>query len=137
MTELSALQATLAAEHEVIYGYGIVGARLTGADRDYAEDALAAHVSQRDRLITLVTGLGATPVAARPGYRLPFAVDSAATARALAAHLEQGSAGADWDLVAAAEPAAATRALGISWLGGAAQRGAYWGVLQALPGQPG
>jgi hypothetical protein len=137
MTELSALQAALAAEHAVIYGYGIVGARLAGADRDYAEAALAAHTSQRDRLVALVTGLGATPVAARPAYRLPFAVDSTATARSLAAHLEQGSAGADWDLVAAAGPAAPTRALGIAWLGGAARRGAYWGVLDALPGQPG
>jgi Domain of unknown function (DUF4439) len=137
VTELNALQAALAAEYAVIYGYGIVGARLAGTDRDRAEDALAAHISQRDRLIALVTGLGATPIAARPAYRLPFAVDTAASARALAAHLEQGSAGADWDLVAGTEPDAATRALGISWLAGAAQRGAYWGLLQALPGQPG
>jgi hypothetical protein len=136
VTTITALQAALAAEHATIYGYGVVGARLTGSNKDYAMSAMTAHLVQRDRLITLISALGATPVAALPAYRLPFAVNSAATARQLGAHLEQGSAGAAWDLIAASTPGSKIRALAIGWLSDAAKRAAHWGQQQPLPGQP-
>jgi hypothetical protein len=134
---LAALQAALAAEQATIYGYGVAGARLLGADKDVAMAALTAHEVQRDRLIDLITALGATPATALPAYRLPFAVDTQASARQLAAHLEQGSAGAAWDLIAASPPGSKERSLAIGWLADAAKRAAHWGQQQPLPGQPG
>lgn len=136
MSDLVALQAALAAEDEVVYGYGVAGSRLDGEDREYATAALDAHRRERDRLAALIDALGASPTVARSAYLLPFDVNGPATARALAARLEQGSAGAAWDLVAASPPASATRRLAIRWLGDAAVRAAHWGSTQALPGRP-
>ena len=113
-----------------------MGARLTGADQRYATAALAAHMVTRDRLIELVGSLGATPVVARPAYRLPFPVTDAASAGRLAAQLEQGCAGAAWDLIAASATSTSVRSLGIGWLAEAAVRATHWGGTQALPGQP-
>ncbi|HTW20232.1 MAG TPA: ferritin-like domain-containing protein [Mycobacteriales bacterium] len=136
MTELEALQAALAAEYQAVYGYGVVGAALTGHDREFATAALTAHQEQRDRLVAMITALGATPVAAAPAYRLPFPVTGRASAGELGGHLERGIAGAAWDLVAAAQPDSTQRSAAIAWLGAAAVRGAHWGMTQALPGQP-
>jgi Domain of unknown function (DUF4439) len=136
VTELEALQAALAAEQAVIYGYGVIGARTHGTTRARATHALAAHVLIRDRLIEVIRASGANPSAAQPAYQLPYAVTGTATARQLGAHLEQGAASAAWDLVAASPPGSATRATAINWLSQAAQRAAYWGGRQALPGQP-
>jgi hypothetical protein len=136
MTELDALQAALAAEHETVYGYGVVGAVLRGTDRSYASGALDAHMVVRDQLIALITGLKATPVASLPAYQVPAPVDSAKAARDLAAHLEEGDAGALWDLIAATAASSHLRAVAIGWLSDAAVRAAHWGAKQALPGQP-
>jgi hypothetical protein len=136
MTDVAALQAALAAEQATIYGYGVVGAKLRGADRDYAEAALAVHVHARDQLMALVTATGATPVAAKPAYALPSPVTDHVAARQLAAHLEQGDAGAFWDLIAASDAQSPVRSLAIGWLSAAAVRAAHWGAQQALPGQP-
>jgi hypothetical protein len=136
MSDLAALQAALAAEDAAIYGYGVAGALLTGTDRDYATGVLQAHQVVRDRLMALVSALGPTPVAAQPAYQLPSRVTNPATARELAASLEQGVAGAFWDLVAASAPASQTRSLAIGWLSDTAIRAAHWGPAQPLPGQP-
>ena len=136
MTELAALEAALAAEQAIVYGYGVIGARTREATRAHATNALAAHVLVRDRVTALIRAAGATPAAAEPAYQLPFDVTSTASARQLGAHLEQGAAGAAWDLVAASPAGSATRANAIIWLSQAAQRAAYWGGRQALPGQP-
>jgi hypothetical protein len=138
VNETTALQTALAAEDATIYGYGVVGAKLIGDDddRDYATQALQAHLLLRDRLMAMITALGATPVTARPAYQLPFAVEDATTARQLAAHLEQGVTGAAWDLIAAAPAGGSVREHAIGWLAAAALRAAYWGARQALPGQP-
>lgn len=136
MTELQALQRLLAAEHATIYGYGVAGGRLRGSDRDYAAAALAVHQTLRDRLITLIESAKAVPVAALPAYQLANPVTDATTARDLAAYLEQGVAGALWDLIAAADAGGHVRAAAIGWLSDAALRAAHWGARQALPGQP-
>lgn len=136
MTELEALQAALAAEHATVYGYGVAGAILRGDDRSYASTALDAHMLLRDKLIALITSLKATPAAPLPAYQLPTPVTTAKTARDLAAHLEQGGAGALWDLIAATAQSSPVRALAITWLSDSAVRAAHWGAKQALPGQP-
>lgn len=136
MSDLHALQAALAAEHATIYGYGVAGAVLRGADRQYAEAALTTHLGIRDQLTALVTARHASPLVAQPAYRLPMPVTDRSSARALAVHLEEGCAGTQWDLVAASAPRGHVRSLAIGWLSGAAVRAAHWGARQALPGQP-
>jgi hypothetical protein len=136
MSDLAALQAALAAEQATVWGYGVAGSVLRGVDRGYATAALEAHTLLRDRLMTMISGLGATPVAALPAYRLPQPVTDQATARQLAAHLEEGGAGALWDLIAASTPNSDTRSFAIGQLARAALRATYWGAEQALPGQP-
>ncbi|SES07357.1 protein of unknown function [Streptomyces sp. yr375] len=125
--ELTALQAALAAEHAAVYGYGVVGGRLSADRRTEALAAYTAHRARRDALAREVRGLGAEPVAASAGYALPFAVPDAAAAVRLAAELEERVAGVYSDLVrasahtrrkdaAAALREAAVRA--VRWRGG-------------------
>lgn len=136
LTEPAALQAAIAAEQAAIYGYGVAGAFLADGDRESALDDLEAHQVVRDRLASLISVSGKTPSPAQPAYQLPFAVTTATTARQLAAVLEEGCAGAAWDLVAACAAGSTTRAMAISLLADAAARSAGWGARQALPGQP-
>lgn len=136
MTTIDALQAALAAEQAVIYGYGVVGAHLAATAESYASARLTEHMLRRDKLIALVTAAGAKPVTARVAYQLPFDVSNAKTAALLGAHLEEGANGAYWDLIAAAPANSATRALVIGWLTDSAVAADHWGAPQALPGQP-
>jgi Domain of unknown function (DUF4439) len=136
MNQLMALQAALAAEDATIYGYGVAGAFLQDPDRTYAANAITAHQLVRDKLAALIQAGGVAPVAAQPAYQLPFVVNGPKTAAALAAHLEQGEAGASWDLVATSAASSALRTLAVGWLTAAALRATHWGERQALPGQP-
>lgn len=85
-----ALQAAIGAEHVAIFGYGVLGAQLSGARRQQASVFWDSHRAHRDRLRTLIEQRGAVPAAAAPAYRLPFAVSSPRTAEQLAARLEDG-----------------------------------------------
>lgn len=98
---LRAAQAALAAEHAVVYGYGVVGGRIGDERRQEAASAHAAHRARRDTLVRAVRDLGAEPAAAAPAYALPFAVPDAEAAQRLAAELEDRVAGAWADLVRA------------------------------------
>ncbi|MFI6288771.1 ferritin-like domain-containing protein [Streptomyces sp. NPDC051018] len=130
---LDAVQAALAAEHAAVYGYGVAGARVGGAREAEAAAAHGAHRARRDALARSVRDLGGRPVAAAPGYALPFPVGDEAAAVRLAAFLEDRVAGVYSDLVRAAggslrrEAAVALRE--------AAVRGARWrGSGVAFPG---
>ncbi|MEU5878370.1 ferritin-like domain-containing protein [Spirillospora sp. NPDC047279] len=85
---LPALQAALAAEHVAVYGYGVLGSRLTGSPHQAAQEHWNVHRDGRDTLTALLTARGARPVAASAAYRLPVRVTSARTAAQLAARLE-------------------------------------------------
>jgi hypothetical protein len=136
MNQVQALQAALQTEYEVIYGYGVVGAHLSGKLEDYAAERLTAHLARRDKLAGMISALHATPATSRAGYQLPYAVTGATTARRLAAHLELGAANAAWDLSAATGSRSAGRTYAVSWMTDAALSAAAWGGTQALPGQP-
>lgn len=137
MAELVALREALAAEQAVVYGYGVVGAHLEGNDEKLAATRLTAHQELRDRISSLITALGAVPSPALPAYRLPFPVGDASAARRLAASLEDGAAGAAWDLAAATGSRSSARELAVGWLSDAAVAAARWGAsLPALPGRP-
>ena len=79
--EDKALADALAAEHATIYGYGVAGAFLRGADRRYAVSALDTHLRIRDQLTALITARHASPVVTEPAYRLPMPVTDRPSAR--------------------------------------------------------
>jgi hypothetical protein len=133
--EIAALQNALAAEHAVIYGYGVVGAMLAGPEQADAVADWTAHLTARDNLESMLTALGATPVAADAAYRLPFAVTSAATAAGLAASLEDGLTRAYLGVVAVSSPA--LRSFGARAMQTSANRAVAWsGTTTAFPGMP-
>jgi hypothetical protein len=133
---LAALQAALAAEHAAVYAFGVVGAKLPpGPQRDDARTCYTAHEAGRDAWERLLTGAGTTPVAAAPGYRLPFPVPDATTAGQLAAEVEKRLTAVYGDLVAAA--AGGLRARAAAALRTAVLQCAHWGGTPGpLPGMP-
>jgi hypothetical protein len=122
--ETRALQEVLAAEHAVVFGYGVAGARLRGADRRRAQQAFDAHRTRRDELDRLVAERGAEPVAAAPTYDLPAPVESPADARVLATLLEERLAAVWADAVLALD--GDLRDLAVDGLREAAVAAALW-----------
>jgi Domain of unknown function (DUF4439) len=130
---VAALQGALAAEHAAVYG--VVGAMLTGAEQGDARSDWTAHQVARDALVTMLTRLGATPVAASPAYQLPFRVTSAKSAAKLAATLEEGVTRAYLGLVAVSNPA--LRMYAAQAMQASANRALAWsGTTTAFPGMP-
>ncbi len=101
---LTALQTALAAEHVAIFGYGVLGPRLYGGQRQTADQMWNAHRAHRDKLRGYVESSGGTPVPAAAAYRLPSPVTSPHTAVQLAARLEDGVAAGYAALAGAASP---------------------------------
>jgi hypothetical protein len=135
-TAVMALQAVLAAEHAVIYGYGVVGAMLSGSEQATARADWTTHQESRDSLAAMLVKRGATPVAASPAYRLPFPVTNAKSARKLAAALEADVTRAYLGLVAVTEPE--LRSFAARQMQAAATRAAAWrGTTVAFPGMSG
>lgn len=91
------LDAVIAGESAAVYAYGIVAGQSAGAARRRAVAALAAHERWRDRW-----SAGSATIAA-VAYDLPFPVTDGASARALAAHVENGLVGPYADLAAASD----------------------------------
>ena len=141
MTEVEALVAAVDVENQAIYGYGLAGAHFTGADRARAVAELDTHRARRDRLVAMLIRHGATSPVAPPAYQPPFPVTDAVPGRALCAALEDGCAGAAWDLVAASGAGSPSRSLAVTWLIEAAVSAASWrggttAASPAMPGQP-
>ncbi|MEV7524127.1 ferritin-like domain-containing protein [Streptomyces sp. NPDC091371] len=132
---LLAAQAALAAEHAAAYGYGVIGARTSGARATQARESYGTHLARRDALTRTVRELGGAPRAAEAAYALPFEVRTAADAERLAAEIEDRVAGAYSDLVRAAQ--GPLRREAADALSAAAVRAARWrGVGVAFPGLP-
>ena len=132
---VAALQGALAAEHAAVYGYGVVGAMLTGSEQADARADWTAHQVARDTLEAMLTKLGATPVAASPAYTLPFPVTSPHAAGRLAATLEEGVTRAYLGLVAVTNPT--LRGFAAKAMQTSANRALAWsGSTVAFPGMP-
>lgn len=131
---VTALQGALAAEHAAVWGYGVAGARLTGAELTMARAREAAHRARRDAVAETLHAGGVDPVAAAPAYRLPFPVTGRASALSLAVRLEDGVARA-WLPVVGASTDRAARASALAALSDAAVAAARWRLL-AAPGTP-
>jgi Domain of unknown function (DUF4439) len=133
--DIAALQAALAAEHAAVYGYGIVGAMVTGDTEKLAHADWLAHQDARDTLEAMLVKLGATPVAASPAYQLPFAVTGEASAVRLAAALEDGVTQAYLAVVAVSDRT--LRSFGALAMQPPANRALAWsGSTVAFPGMP-
>ena len=131
--QVAALQAALAAEQAASYGYGIVGAHLTGTRFAAAFADSIAHQRTRDSLTAMIMARGGQPRPAAPAYRMPIAVHTAAQARSLAIVLERQVTAAYLGVVALSEPA--LRRFGADQMRSAAVRSARWGArAQAFPG---
>jgi hypothetical protein len=132
---VSALQVALAAEHAAVYGYGIVGAMVTGGAVTLARADWLAHQEARDTLQAMLVKLGATPVAASAAYQLPFPVTGEASAVRLAAVLEDGVTEAYLGLVAVTDRT--LRSFGALAMQPPANRALAWrGTTVAFPGMP-
>jgi Domain of unknown function (DUF4439) len=132
---VGALQAALTAEHAAVYGYGVAGAMLAGGEQAEARADWTAHRVARDALESMLTKLGATPVAASPAYALPFAITDPKSAARLAATLEEGVTRAYLGLVAVSNPT--LRAFAAKAMQASANRALAWsGSTQAFPGMP-
>jgi hypothetical protein len=122
---IDALQAALAAEHAVIWGYAVVGGKV-GADlRGQAREADTAHRGRRDATVGAIRRLGGNPAPTRASYRLPFPVTDRRTALRLAVHLEEGAAAA-WRYVVAATNEQTLRRTAAAALTDAAVRATRW-----------
>ena len=129
----AALQSALAAEHAAVYGYGIVGANLTGNRQAAAMTDWVAHQVARDTLEAMLRSRGAEPVAAAVAYRLPVTVRTPGQAASLAVFLEDRVATAYLGLVAVSD--ISVRQFGALQVRAAALRAAAWrGSTVAFPG---
>jgi|HubBroStandDraft_1064217.scaffolds.fasta_scaffold06420_4 hypothetical protein len=131
--KVAAMQSALAAEEAASYGYGVVGAHLTGAAFSLATADCVIHERARDTLAEMISALGATPEPAAVAYQLPIAVSTARQAASLAVDLELSVVSGYLALVAIDVPA--LRALAATRMQEAAVRAARWGGQpQPFPG---
>jgi hypothetical protein len=133
---LAALQAALAAENAAVYGYGVLGPQLSGAQLARATADYTAHRARGEALQQQITEARATPAAAAAGYELPFAVTGPATAVRLAALLEDRLACVYANGVQAADTPALRAALADSLQQSALRSLAWRGSGSAFPGLP-
>lgn len=137
---MTGLADALRAEHAAVFGYGAVGAHLTGGLLTAAQKAEDKHRARRDTLLQRLADASASPPAAEPAYPLPFAVSDRTSALKLALHLEERTA-AVWRATLGTTRGA-DRELGVAALVDCAVRATRWRTAAKqpptvpLPGNP-
>jgi hypothetical protein len=130
-----ALQSALAAEQEAVYGYGVVGAYLSGASQSTADADWLAHQNASNAIQAMLRQRGTQPSAAAVAYQLPITVQTPAQAVSLAVIIEDRIASTYLGLVALDSPA--IRKFGALQVQASALRAAAWrGSTVAFPGLP-
>ena len=124
---LRGLLVALAAEHAVIWGYGLVGGQIGGALRDQVRQAELAHRVRRDTTVAAIRDRGGHPVDSQATYHTPFPVTDEHSALRLAVHLEQGAAQA-WHYLLGATTEKPVRSTAVSALSDSAVRATGWRV---------
>ncbi|KQX75439.1 ferritin-like domain-containing protein [Aeromicrobium sp. Root472D3] len=133
MTPTEALQAWLALEHEAVWLYPVVGARLD-ALRDRATTSFEAHRDVRDDLVVRLRTRGVEPVSAALGYAVG-PLTTADEARAASRSLEDRVCAAVLTLAGTAE--GDVRELAVTALRTSALAAQVWGAAPtAFPGLP-
>jgi hypothetical protein len=139
---VGALQSVLSAEHAAVYGYGIVGAQLSGAEESLATAAFAGHENRRDAVHRMILDRGATPVAALSAYQPRAPVTNRASALQLAIALEEDCAAAIVAVLSLTDDPTVRRSVA-GWLTDAAVRDQLWRArlsqtaLVTMPALPG
>lgn len=129
----AALQDSVKGQDAAVYAYGLVAASLTGAAANAALTAMADHRVLRDQLRALLVAASADPPAAAAAYDPPFPVTDAASARRLAALVEDRCTGQLAALVGLL-PAAQRQVIGRAAQQGAVRTVAWSGVAATWPG---
>jgi uncharacterized protein DUF4439 len=130
MTRLDDLQSWLALEHEAVWLYGLIGARVNGVAKS-ASTSYDAHRLARDRLIALVDRGGGQPVG--PALTYGAGVDTPKDARAAASSVEERIAAACITVFGRADTDG--RRFAMSGLRRAALAALDWGApVRAFPG---
>jgi hypothetical protein len=133
---VAALQSALAAENAAIFGYGVAGAYMSGAQRRTATAFWNEHRTAGDTLAGLLRARGAQPTAADASYKLPFGVRGRGQAVALAVYLEDGVTAAYLGVVGATTQTT-LREFAATAMQVSAVRAAHWrGSSLAFPGLP-
>ena len=117
------LTELLEAEHAVVYGYGVLGARLDEDTRRLALLAYDSHRARRDQLAARLRERGADPEPPPPAYDV--SVTGVDDALALAVRLEEGLTLRWRDLVAGTDERP-LRSLAVAGLTECAVRAAQW-----------
>ncbi len=126
----ASLRDLLATEHQALYAYGVLGARLTDPERTHALSALHGHQAARDALTGLLRARGGAVPATAAAYEVE--VGSRAEALALAARVET-DLGVRWrDLVGLTDDAPLRR-IAVQQLSDTAVRATSWRRLAGLP----
>ena len=131
---LAAWQAALAAEHQAVFGYALLGPRLSGNDQQLAVASSDAHERLRDATEAAISAHGVTPSSPLADYPALYPVKSHAAARALAIRLEDECAVA-WRYLylraasSTGAPARPARKAAQHALTSSAVRGAQWRVI--------
>lgn len=132
MSETDLLRALVEAEHAAIYGYGVLGGRLSDPLREAAQRADDAHRARRDQLAVLLQARRAEVPPTQAAYDV--AVSRPGAALALAVRLEEGMALRWRDLVGGTDDRT-LRKLGVDALTESAVRATQW--RRALGRRPG
>ncbi|WP_018600705.1 ferritin-like domain-containing protein [Mycobacterium sp. 155] len=120
-----ALFDAIAAEHSIIYGYGIVSAHSTPDDNALVAAAMAEHRDRREAAITMLTARSVSPPLPAAGYQLPMPVANPTDAANLAVRMEQDAAVA-WRAVLEQATSDEDRAFAVTALTQAAVTAAKW-----------
>ena len=133
MTPDQALQAWLALEHEAVWMYPVVGARVDSLVKS-ARASFSAHRDTRDALVGRLRSRGTTPVATALGYDVG-PITTSDEARAAAQSLEARISTAVLNLAGVAEGTLRTYA--VTSLRTSALAEQTWGsAAKAFPGLP-
>jgi hypothetical protein len=90
----TAWQAALGAEHQAVFGYTLLGPRLSGADLALAVACSDAHETLRDATAAALARAGLRAVAPEADYPALYPVEHPLAARRLALRLEDDCAAA-------------------------------------------
>lgn len=130
MTTTSALLDLLATEHQAIYAYGVLGARLDEQSRTTALSAVTAHRASRDALQQRLRDRGVGTPGPEPAYDVTAA--DAAAAVLLAVRVET-DLGVRWRDLIAQTGDVGLRALAVQGLSDCAVRATTWRTKAGLP----
>ncbi|MDH6193395.1 hypothetical protein M2272_000016 [Mycobacterium frederiksbergense] len=129
----AALFDAVAAEHGVIYGYGLVSAHSTPEDNALVANAMAEHRARREEAAAMLHARSVTPPLPASGYQLPAPVTDPTDAANLAVRMEEDAATA-WRAVLEQAASTEDRAFAVTALTQSAVTAARWrAILNTWP----